>query len=118
MIRLYVVWNSRHIYLKLKYNLYHSLVLSILTYGCEAWTISTSMQKKLQVFENRSQGKLLGITYHEKKTNVYVKEKMIAIIGKYNPLLHIIKRCKLKWYGHISRHEGLSKTIMQVIVEG
>ena len=60
---------------------------------------------------------LLGITFQEKKTNVYVKEKMIAIIGKYDPLLHIIKRCKLKWYRHISRHDGLSKTIMQGIVE-
>ena len=36
MIRLYVIWNSRHIHFKLKYNVYRSLVLSILTYGCEA----------------------------------------------------------------------------------
>ena len=45
MIRLYCIWNSRHIHFKLKYNLYRSLVLSILTYGCEAWTIRTTMQK-------------------------------------------------------------------------
>ena len=50
MIRLYVIWNSRHIHFKLKYNLYRSLVRSILTYGCEAWTIRTAMQKKLQEF--------------------------------------------------------------------
>ena len=43
---------------------------------------------------------------------------MIVIIGKYDPLLHMIKRRKLKWYGHISRHDGLSKAIMQGIVEG
>ena len=36
MIRLYVIWNSRHIHCKLKYNVYSSLILSILTYGCEA----------------------------------------------------------------------------------
>ena len=50
---------------------------------------------------------------------VYVKEKIyIVIIGKYDPLLHMIKRRKLKWYGYISRHDGLSKAIMQGIVEG
>ena len=35
MIRLYTIWNSKYINFKLKYNLYRSLVLSILTYGCE-----------------------------------------------------------------------------------
>ena len=75
------------------------------------------MPKKLQAFENKSNKKLLSITYQEKKTNVYVKEKMIAIIGKYDPMLHIFKRRKLKWYGYISRHDGLSKTIMKGIVE-
>ena len=118
MIRLYVIWNSRHIHFKLKYNFYRSLVLSILTYGCEVWTISTAMQKKLQAFENKSHRKLLGIIYQEKKTNFDVKEKMIAIIDKYDPLLHMIKRRKLKWYGHIYRHSGLSKTIIKGIVEG
>ena len=117
IIRLYIKWNSRYIHFKLKYNLYHLLVLSILTYGCEAWTISTAMQKKLQAFENKSHIKLLDIKYQDKNMNVYVKEKLIAIVGKYNPLLHMIKRRKLKWYGHISRHEGLIKTIMQGIVE-
>ena len=36
----------------------------------------------------------------------------------HEPLLQTIKRRKLKWYGHISIHEGLCKTIMQGIVEG
>ena len=76
------------------------------------------MPKKLQAFENKSNKKLLSITYQEKKTNVYVKEKMIAIIGKYDPMLHIFKRRKLKWYGYISRHDGLSKMIIKGIVEG
>ena len=104
------------IHFKLKYNLYRSLVLSILTYGCEAWSISTEMQKKLQAFENKSHRKLLGIKYQEKKKNM-IKEKIaIAIIGKYDPLLRMIKRRKIKWHGHISRHDGLRKTIMQGII--
>ena len=72
----------------------------------------------LQAFENKSHRKLLGIKYQEKETDVYVKEKMIAISGKYDPLLHMIKRRKLKWYRFISRHDDLRKTIMQGIVEG
>ena len=35
MVRLYTICNSKQITFKLKNNLYRSLVLSILTYGCE-----------------------------------------------------------------------------------
>ena len=55
---------------KLKHNLYRYLVLSILTYVCETWTINAAMQKKIQAFENKSHRKLLGITYQERTTNV------------------------------------------------
>ena len=33
-------------------------------------------------------------------------------------LLTIIKRCKLKWYGHVSLSSGLAKIIWQSIVKG
>ena len=63
MIRLYVSWNSRYIHFKLTYNLYRSLVLSILTYGCEAWTINVEMQKKMPSYKKKSHINLLGIKY-------------------------------------------------------
>ena len=30
----------------------------------------------------------------------------------------IVKRCKLQWYGHVSRASGLAKTILQGTVKG
>ena len=71
------------------------------------------MQKKIQAFENKSHRKLLGITYQERKTNVFVYNRMIELIGNYEPLLQTIKRRKLKWFGYISRHDHFCKTIMQ-----
>ena len=62
---------------KLKHNFYRSLVLSILTYGCETWTINAAMQNKIQAFENKSHSKLLGITYQERKTNVFARNIMV-----------------------------------------
>ena len=29
-----------------------------------------------------------------------------------------VKRCKLQWYGHVSRSSGLAKTILQGTVKG
>ena len=55
--------------------------------------------------------RLLCITYRQRKTNDYIHEKMINLIGKYEPLLSTIKRRNLKYYGHICQHDGLAKTM-------
>ena len=39
-------------------------------------------------------------------------------IGPYDELLSIVKKRKLRWYGHVMRSTGLSKTILQGTVEG
>ena len=52
------------------------------------------------------------------KTNEYIKGVMISLIGTYAPIVQSIRRRKLKWYGHTIRHDNLSKTILQGMVEG
>ena len=52
------------------------------------------------------------------KINVYIKYVMISLIGTYEPILQSIRPRKLKWCGHTIRHDNLSKTILQGMVEG
>ena len=54
--------------------------------------MNVQLSIKMQAFENKSHGKLLGIKYQERKTNEYVNHKIISIICNYEPLLHTIKR--------------------------
>ncbi|KAL8593816.1 hypothetical protein ACOMHN_064013 [Nucella lapillus] len=37
--------------------------------------------------------------------------------GKQEPLLSVVKRRKLSWFGHVNRHDSLAKTILQGTVE-
>ena len=39
-------------------------------------------------------------------------------VGPQEPLLATVKRRKLLWFGHVNRHDSLSKTILQGTVEG
>ena len=59
MVKLTTILKSTHIRFKLKYNLYRSLILSILTY--ESWTLYANITKKILDFENISHWKLLCI---------------------------------------------------------
>ena len=41
-----------------------------------------------------------------------------AAIGEYDELLTLVKKRKLRWFGHVSRSSGLAKTILQGTVKG
>ena len=63
--------------------------------------------------------KLLGLPYTAHRTNESVKQQVIRLAGTYETLLGIIRRRKLQWFGHTSRHSGtLSHTILQGYIEG
>ena len=61
---------------------------------------------------------VLHISYKDHVTNEEVRAKIQQAIGPYEDLLTIVKRCKLQWYGRVSRSSGLAKTILQGTVKG
>ena len=117
MSRLNVIWKSK-ISTTVKIDIYKSLVLSILLYGCESWTLTADMERRIQAFENKCYRRVLQICFIEHKTNTYVRDKINNLAGQQVPLLTVMKRRKLAWFGHVMRHDSLSKTILQGIVEG
>ena len=51
-------------------------------------------------------------------TNEEVRNRIQNAIGVHDGLLTIVKKRKLRWYGHISRSSGMAKTILQTTVKG
>ena len=115
--RLMKIWKS-NISFPIKFNFYKSLVTSILLYGCESWTMLADSEKKIQSFEMKCMRKLLNISYRDHKTNDFVRMKINNLVGPQEPLLATVKRRKLVWFGHVTRHDSISKTIMQGTVRG
>ncbi|GFR87376.1 endonuclease-reverse transcriptase [Elysia marginata] len=145
------IWKSS-ISFKAKHKLFRSLVSSILTYGCETWTLLADTERRIQVFENKCLRKLLRISskdhgcetwtlladterriqafenkclrkllrisYKDHVTNESFCKLVVAYVGPQEPFLATVKRRKLAWFGHVTRHDSLSKTILQGTVEG
>ena len=51
-------------------------------------------------------------------TNQEVRNRIQNAIGVHDDLLTMVKKRKLRWYGHISRSFGMAKTILQGTVKG
>ena len=118
MTRLKPVCIDKNISLSSKIRLMHSLVTSIFLYACESWTLTAELQRRIQAMEMRCYRKILRISYKGHVTNEEVRAKIQQAIGPHEDLLTIVKRCKLQWYGHVSRSSGVAKTILQGTVKG
>ena len=118
MAKLSTIWKRKDISFPTKTKLFRSLVLSILLYGCESWTLTAETTKRLESFETKSYRRLLGISWADRKTNDFVCNKVTNLAGPQEPLLSIVKRRKLSWFGHITRHNALPKTVLQGTLEG
>ena len=61
--------------------------------------------------------RLLNISYKHHVTNVKVRRKIQTAIEDYDELLTLVKKRKLRWFGHVSKSYGLAKTILQGTVK-
>jgi hypothetical protein len=70
---------------RIKFRLYRSLVVSILLYGCETWTLLVDMERRLQAFETKCLRTLLRISYLDRKTNNFVRSEVYSLVSYQNP---------------------------------
>ena len=87
MARLNKVWRSRDISFTTKMRLYKALVVSILLYGCESWTMTAETTKRIQTFETKSFRRLLGVPWQARKTNEFILQQVASLAGPQEPLL-------------------------------
>ena len=107
------IWKSENIRMKMK--VLRTCIFPTATYGCETWTISKIDEKRINAFEMKCYRKILRIPWTAKETNNSVKEQL-RIQELY--LLNSIKKLKLKYFGHLKRHNTLERIFLEGMVEG
>ena len=118
MAKLKAIWRDKNLSLKTKVNLLRTLVIPIFLYACESWTLNAELQRRIQAVEMRWFRRLLGISYKDHITNEEVRSKITHQVSQYEDLLTTVKKRKMRWYGHVTRSNGLSKIILQGTVQG
>ena len=78
MTRPAILWKNKTISFPTKFKLYKSLVLTILLYGCERWTLRADLERRIQAFENKCYRRMLCISYKRA-----LNKLMCMAIGQY-----------------------------------
>ena len=114
--RLKIILRDKNISLASKVKLMRTLILSTFLYACESLTLTAEIERRIQALEMRCYSKLLNISYKDYVTIEEVRNRIQNAIAVHDHLM--VKKRKLRWYGHISRSSGMAKTILQGTVKG
>ena len=87
-------------------------------YGKVPNDLTAEIERRIKALEMRCYRRLLNISYKDHVTNEEVCNRIENAFGVHDDLLTMVKKRKLRWYGHISRSSGMAKTILQGTVKG
>ena len=104
----------RNISMTTKFRVLKTYVWSTLTYGCECWTITSDIEKKIEAAEMWFIRRMLRISWTEKKTNVNVLREG----NVQRSLLKTIRKRQMEFLGHVCRRRGLEFLSLTGKVEG
>ncbi|KAJ4427543.1 hypothetical protein ANN_25191 [Periplaneta americana] len=96
--------------------IYKTVILPVVPYGCETWTLTLREEHRLRVFENKVLRKIFGAKKDE-VTGEWRKLHNTELHALYSSadIIRNIKSRRLKWAGHVARM-GESRNAYRVLV--
>jgi hypothetical protein len=98
--------SSRLLSKNLKIRIYKTIILPVVLYGCETWSLILREEHRLRVFENRVLWRIFG-PKREEVTGEWRKLHDEDLCDLYSSLsiIIIIKSRRMRWAGHVARME-------------
>jgi hypothetical protein len=90
----------------LKIRIYKTIILPVVMYGCETWSLALREEHRLRVFENRVLRRIFG-PKRDEITGEWRKLHNEELHNLYSlpSIIRIIKSRRTRWAGHVARME-------------
>jgi len=86
-----------------KLKIYKSLIRPVVTYGCEAWTLTTRDEQYLRIFERRILRKIFGSMQNEDGSwRIRMNHELNELIENAD-IVRFIKSRRMAWLCHVKR---------------
>jgi len=94
----------------LKIKIYRTIILPVVPYGCETWSLTLREERRLRVFESRVWRRVFG-SKRDEVTGEWRKlhnEELRDLYSLPN-IVRVVKSRRMRWAGHVARlREGRS----------
>ena len=92
------IWRSRYLCRGTKLRVFRALILPVLLYGSETWTLSGALESRLDAFCNRSLRRIMGYSWED-----FVSNQRLHRETGVGPVTRTIRDRQLRLYGHLAR---------------
>ena len=88
----------------LKVKIYKTIILPVVLYGCETWSLTLREERKLRVFENMVLRRIFG-PRRDKVTGEWrrLHNKELNDLYCSPNIVGVIKSRRMRWAGHVAR---------------
>jgi hypothetical protein len=95
--------SSRLISKNLKIKIYKTVILPVVLYGCETWSVTLGEEHRLRVFENRVLRKIFGPEREEDGSWRKLHNDELHDLYSSSNTVRVIKSRRMRWAGHVAR---------------
>jgi len=108
--------SSRLLSKNLKIKIYRTIILPVVLYGCETWSLTLREERRLRVFENRVLRRVFGprrdeVTEEWRKLHNEERRDLYSLPN----IVRVVKWRSVRWAGHVARM-GEGKGVHRVLV--
>jgi hypothetical protein len=89
----------------LKIKIYKTVILTVVLYGCETWSLTLGEEHRLRVFENRVLRKIFGPKRKEDVSWRKLHNDELHDLYSSPNIVRVIKSRRMRWAGHVARVE-------------
>ena len=109
------ILKSRDITLPTKVRLVKALVLPVIMYGCESWTVKKAERRKIDAFELWCWRRLLRVPWTTRRSN----QSILKEISPEYSLEGLMLKLKFQYFGYLmQRTDSVGKTLILGRIEG
>jgi hypothetical protein len=95
--------SSRLISKNLKIKIYKTVILPVVLYGCETWSLTLREEHRLRVFENRVLRGKFGPKREEDGSWRKLHDDELHSLYSSPNIVRVIKSWRMRWAGHVAR---------------
>jgi hypothetical protein len=108
--------SSRLLSRNVKVKTYKTIILPVVLYGCETWSLTLREKHRLRVFENRVLRRIFG-PKRDEVTEEWRKlhSEELHNLYSYPDIIRLVKSRRMRWAGHVARM-GEERKMYKVLV--
>jgi hypothetical protein len=107
--------SSRLISKDLKIKVYITVILLVVLYGCETWSLNLGKKHRLRVFENRVLRRISGSKREGEGSRRKLHNDELHSLYSSPNIVRVIKSRRMRWAGHVTR-TGEGRRVYSVLV--